>query len=83
MLHKNLLVSEIKDEIRLQEKGKWKYNFTKPMGFSKSNFMRKVHINTGFPSEINIWIYHLKEWEKNKTQSEQKEGSNKDQRGFK
>ena len=60
------------------------------MGCSKSSSKRKVHNNTGLPQktrkisnkQLKLPIKRIRK-RTNKTQSEQKEGKNKDQRGNK
>ena len=67
---------------------KWKQNNPKFMGRSKSSSQKEVYSVTGLPQEtitvLTNLILHLKELEKEeKTQSQQKERSNKGQSGNK
>jgi len=53
LLNNQQIREEIKKEIKIcnRNKWKWKHNNPKPMGFSKSSAKGKVHSNTSLPQE--------------------------------
>ena len=59
------------------------------MGYHKSSSQREVHSNTGLPQkrrkipnqQLNLLPKRIRKGRTNKTQSQQKEGNRKDQRG--
>ena len=73
------------------DKWKLKHNLKKPMGCSKSSSKREVHRDTGLPQETRKFSKkqpklpprRIRKRRTNKTQSQPKDGNNKDQRGNK
>ena len=51
LLNNQQITEEIKKEIKIWNKWKWKHNNPKPMGHCKSSEKRKIHSNTGLPQE--------------------------------
>ena len=52
LLNNQQITEEIKKNQNMHwNKGKWKRNNPKPMGFSKSSAKGKVHSNTSLPQE--------------------------------
>ena len=74
-----------------RNKWKWKHNFPKCMGCSKSSSKTEVYSDTGLSQEAwkisnkqtNLLAKGIRKKRTNKAQSQQKKGNSKDQRGNK